>query len=783
MVKKTKKSAKTPDTKVIMRGEDDVVSYRSVPALAAYIDRIGAEQLNFRRFMIKEHRGNYYVERSLIKIDTKTGEVWCSRKEHEPTEAEAETIQAAVLKEKWPTAIAATPAAAEKLTRTLSGDVALFWDSPRKGIVMAQERLDLEEGGKAYLPWSFFSDGKWRRMEPEGNLPFWKSRVKMPKIMVHEGAKAARFTDDLVNNPERREELASHPWGEMLAEYAHWGMIGGALAPHRTDYDELRKEKPTEVVYVCDNDWQGQSALEEVSRTYGGSLKGIRFDERWPPAWDMADQMPKKLYKGRRYVGPQLPELLVPATYATEAVPNPDGKGRPPNVIRRAFKEEWFHAVTPEVFIHKDWPNRILTTPEFNNFVAPFSAADDTSRLLKKDAASKSAVLKYDPGKRPGIYGSGDSGRYINTHCPGDIKPEEGDPAPFLEFMEHLIPGEEDRTELMRWCATLIARPQTKMTYGVLMISDVQGVGKGTLGEKILAPLVGVPNVSYPSENEIVETNFNYWLAHKRLAVVHEIYAGHSAKAYNRLKSLITDRYLTVSKKYMANYEIENYIHVFACSNSMRAIQLSHDDRRWFVPKVNEDSRNGEYWTALNRWLSEEGGLGIIAKWAEDWLEENDAVLAGANAPWSALKREVIEEGYSPGQLVVAGFLDRVADEIKEESFVVANSRPEKADKSWRPCGVMILDQDLVQIIKEALYEGRHSDRLEKPATVRKIAKARGWYEGESKAWLKEWGLSAGFQSRILFSERGMAGLSMEEISGRIRPLETMRLFREWRKM
>jgi len=55
-----------------------------------------------------------------------------------------------------------------------------------------------------------------------------------------------------------------------------------------------------------------------------------------------------------------------------------------------------------------------------------------------------------------------------------------------------------DRIELMRWCATLIARPDIKMNYGVLLISETQGVGKSTLGEKILAPLIGKLNASFP---------------------------------------------------------------------------------------------------------------------------------------------------------------------------------------------------------------------------------------------------------------------------------------------
>jgi hypothetical protein len=280
-------------------------------------------------------------------------------------------------------------------------------------------------------------------------------------------------------------------------------------------------------------------------------MRGIMFDPRFPPGWDMAEDMPPNLYAANgRYKGPQLAELTKAATRATELVFTGE-RGRPSPRLTRAFQEEYVHSVTPEVFIHRDWPNRIHTLAEFNSLVRPYSDVDDTARLLKMSDASKSAILKYSQGDKPGIYG-GEGGRYINTHCASSIRPEKGDPSPFLEFMEHLVPEAVERIELLRWIATLVARPKIKMVYGVLLISEMQGVGKGTLGEKILAPLVGEENVSYPSEHDIVESAFNYWLAHKRLAIIHEIYAGSSSKAYNRLKSIITDRYITVSKKFQA---------------------------------------------------------------------------------------------------------------------------------------------------------------------------------------------------------------------------------------
>src|SRR5258708_16684840 len=306
-------------------------NYKLYPALASYIDRIGAEQLNFRRFMVKEHRGAYYLEKAVIRIAA-DGSIKCTTIDHAPTDEERVAIKAEVRKCDWPkSCLEATTVAKLKVTMD---KLHIFWDRDRKHIMMCQERVDNDDG-KIYIPWTFFSDGKWRCMEPDGDLPFWKPPKCRNKcqIMIHEGAKAAAFCDDLVNNPARKNELKAHPWGNELADYEHWGMIGGALAPHRTDYAELYAEKPSgEVVYVCDNDYPGMAALKEVSRHYGRPLKGIKFGldfkKEWPArgGWDLADPMPEKLFRGKRWIGPTLKSLKCFATYATEKVPVEEGK-------------------------------------------------------------------------------------------------------------------------------------------------------------------------------------------------------------------------------------------------------------------------------------------------------------------------------------------------------------------------------------------------------------------------------------------------------------------------
>lgn len=729
-------------------------NYQSIAPLAAYINRIGAEELNFRRFMVREYRGasSYYVEKCIIRINS-DGTISCTKDEYKPTPQEAEEIKAAILASNFPRAIGAR---SSDTLRNQLGPAQLyeFWDRTNGELLMVQQRIDFNNGTKAYFPWTFFSDGVWRRMEPDGELPFWKPQHarNLPRIMVHEGAKTAAYVDNLVNNPEERDKLLNHPFMEDLIHYEHWGMIGGALAPHRANYSELHKAAPQELIYVCDNDKEGKAVLPQFSRHWNKALKGIIFGDEFPYNWDLADDIPSKHFHKGRYIGPKWSFLKKFATWATEKVPNSAARGAPIIVLKKEFREEWIHVIQPEAFIHSDWPGRILSADEFNIAVGPYSDSKNTHELLKKDIVGKREQLAYAPNKAPGSFAS-PSGYLINTHVPSDILTEQGDPQPWLDFMEHLCPDANDRKELLRWCATLIARPDIRMHYGVLAISETQGVGKGTLAEKILAPLVGRDNVSSPSEAEVVDSNYNYWLTHKRLAIVHEIYAGNSSRPYNKLKSILTDQYVTVMRKYMANYMIECWVHVFACSNTIRALKLSADDRRWFVPRIVELRRDDEYWNDFNNWLRFEGGLGIIKAWAEDWVQRNSPVMTGAPAPWSSLKKEVIEEGYSPGQILAYrtfSNLNELLERIKDGKEPALKQTWENA-RYLKDGNVIVLDSTIVRLIKEEIYEGRHNDRLERPLTIRKVAKSAGWWPSMHQAQVSAWGRET-FGSRFICS-------------------------------
>jgi hypothetical protein len=723
----------TPD----LTASKDPGDYRSYPALAGYIKRIGAEQLNFRKFIVREWSEHpdgrrYYTERVTIKIDAE-GNLTCSAPSPEqadkyaPTPEEAADIKIAIKEavKEWPESTTASFRYAE-LQRQKLGIAPENWfvcpDLARDHVLWCQVRKETASGDKDYYPWSFWNDGEWRNMEPDGLLPFWKppERRLRSKIMVHEGAKAARAADLIPKD---------HPWYEKLIEYEHWGMMGGALASQRADYDELRKARPDETVYVCDCDPPGERALQKVSKNYRGSLIGVRFDSRWEIdavtglrklGWDMADPMPRSFFEKNEhgvevYIGPSLEELMVPATWAVD-IGETGKRGRPPFILRQVFRDEWVHVITPEAFIHKRWPSRVyFRAAEFNDRVAPYSHGANVAQLLLKADEAKVEFLTYSPAVPAGIIAG--PPRAFNTHQPSSIRPQEGDAKPWEDYLEHLIVDEIDRTEVIRWCATLVCRLQVKMLYGLLLVSETQGVGKTTLADAILAPLIGEMNVSRPTVGDISDGQFTGWKAHTRLVIVNEIYQDRSARTYNRLKDYISDRKVRVNKKHIPEYEVDNSGHVVAASNYSNALKLPGEDRRWLVPGVTESKRPVDYWRGFYNWLAT-GGLSIIRWWLEDWLTRNQAVMRGAEAPDTKAKRQMIQDSWWPWQECLARWLDEL-----------------KADAEGKP--IVVSDRECQERIKQELYNGMNNERLETLKAIRQFVKRQlQWYVAKDRCRL-----------------------------------------------
>lgn len=626
-------------------------SLSDIAAIRDYLTRIGAEPRSLKTAVVREISGKYWKDLAIIHFE-RNGDVKCSHLEFSPTDLEKSAIAAGCLGVEWPQMlpIKSLINPPEMMRKAAVKDLFEFKNEAGQ-IIFVQVRIE-QKGQKSYIPWVYFDDHVWRCCEPDGPLPLFNldKVADNTTVFIHEGPKAARYCQWMVDSDlnDAKDALKVHPWGRELSGAVHLGWIGGALSPYRTDWSPLKRMGVKRAYIVADNDEPGKAAVPAIAQQLRMPTFMIQFTDEFPVSFDLADPFPNKMFGMadtlKVYVGPSFRDCLHPATWATDIVPPPKGKGRPTIILRDSFKGMWAYVEETDQFICTQMPEIIRTEQILNKMLAAFSHASDTCKLIVKAYQGRSARICYRPDHK-GLMVTFRGSSAINLHVPSGIQAAKGDATPWLNFMDYLFINNKERDEAMRWCATLIARPEIRMSYGLLLISEHQGVGKTTLGANILAPLVGAQNVGYPGEADI-SSPFNDWLANKRLVIISEIYSGSSWKAYNALKAAITDKDISVNQKYVRQYTIDNWCHIFASSNSMRALKMENDDRRWFYPEVTEVPWPQAKFNEMRDWISN-GGLAIVKHWAQGY---GRYVTPSERAPMTDRKREMIEGSRSEAQ-------------------------------------------------------------------------------------------------------------------------------------
>lgn len=618
-----------------------------IPEVEIYRRRIGAEHRGMRKLAVVERAGKYPIDLAVIKFGD-DGEI-DAPEGFKPKDDEKAAIKAAWSRYKWP-----EHALFLFTGRELERDVSRFpfqratpdclyeyWDERREHLLMVEERRDNEDGSKDFYPWTYWSDDIWRIAEPDilplYNLPALKGAIT---VFVHEGAKAARSVHRLIADAGLASKWEGHPWGETLrgqgtGTVAHLGWTGGARRASATDFSPLRRAG-VRVIFIADNDREGIDAIRDISRHSRLKMEAVIFNDEWPGGFDLANPFPPD----RIEAGTQIDDLLTPATWATDEIHT---GARTSYVIRPEAIDEWQWTVTPPLFFHSSASGRGFTETEVDAMARPFSDAEMTARLIRRNLSARADGVAYLPGSPRVIERDGQ--RKVNLWTPARLKDRAGSAWPLARLLVSRFPDRDDRRRAIRWGATLSAVPTTRMEYAVLLQSETQGTGKTTL-TSIMAALVGEENVSRPNESILTEGNFNGHFAKKRLVIVDEIYSGHSRKTYNRLKSPITDKRLRVNEKYQPEYEIDNFAHFIFSSNDLIAMLIDNTDRRFFIPRMSETKLPPAFWRGFYAWLHGDG-FGIIQRCAREWVAKHGAVRPGEAAPMSSAKAEMIERSKS----------------------------------------------------------------------------------------------------------------------------------------
>ena len=371
-----------------------IKSLNELPAVAAYLRRIGAEAINFRKARILREVNGYPKETASIRFE-QNGNITVRGSADPPSEQEqlaiAAEMEAAVFPE--PTTLASIDALPEGVTLR-DGQTLVFHDFEKR-ICMLQQRIE-KDGGKDYVPWTRWTDGEWRRMEAGDHLPFWGLDAAEGHVLfIHEGAKAAWAVRQMI---EGNANAARFPWLEDMRFGVHIGWIGGTNAVHRSEWAKLSALGWKNVYIITDNDQKGHNVAPEIAQYFRCPTFSLMLDRGFPLGFDMADPFPESKFTSEgRYIGEPFRNYLRPCTWATQQI-FLDGEDRPITVIRDEFAEQWAWIKDHGWFVNLHLTQfKYENEQKFNAGMLPVSDSKNTAALLQKKIGSSQYGLTYDP--------------------------------------------------------------------------------------------------------------------------------------------------------------------------------------------------------------------------------------------------------------------------------------------------------------------------------------------------------------------------------------------------
>lgn len=240
----------------------------------------------------------------------------------------------------------------------------------------------------------------------------------------------------------------------------------------------------------------------------------------------------------------------------------------------------------------------------------------------QKSAARKVCPMSnyvFEPALPPGISytGDGEKVKFINMFKGLPVKSDEPDmlfPSEtplekikaaypkckhIIGLIEHLCGGNGrmsgDVTEwVLNWLACRFRWPQRKPATALVFISETQGVGKSTLGNKVLKELFGDYFVKL--NQNALESQFNAPFQNRLVTVFEEISPSDERKnVIGKFKDMITSETIMIERKGKDPLEYSDYNSFLVFSNDEKAIPIEANDRRFMVMEIREKFSDAQY--------------------------------------------------------------------------------------------------------------------------------------------------------------------------------------------
>lgn len=148
---------------------------------------------------------------------------------------------------------------------------------------------------------------------------------------------------------------------------------------------------------------------------------------------------------------------------------------------------------------------------------------------------------------------------------------------------EHKVFDEASYNYFIKWLAYPIQNPGKKVHTAVVLYSEKQGVGKGSLCQ-VMSDIYGESYIRILGND--LSSQFNDSLFKRQFVFIDEIRTGDRTHVVDYLKTLITEPTLNLNRKFQPTLVLNNTINFILATNYEYALPLTSEDRRFFIVNI-----------------------------------------------------------------------------------------------------------------------------------------------------------------------------------------------------
>ena len=181
----------------------------------------------------------------------------------------------------------------------------------------------------------------------------------------------------------------------------------------------------------------------------------------------------------------------------------------------------------------------------------------------------------------------------------------------FKEHIDLLCNHDENASNyLIKYLADLIQNPHILPEVAIVMCGG-KGVGKDLLID-ILVKLIGQQYTTRTQSFNTLFGNFNSGVKNKLLIQLNEVSGNDGYKQKEDLKVFITQKTVEINEKMLKPYILQNYARLLICTNNNNPVEITADNRRYFVIEAGNKQKRDYYDNMYDNILNNNDAMSAI---------------------------------------------------------------------------------------------------------------------------------------------------------------------------